>query len=259
MPPALRRSQPAISIIMKKELLERFMVKYRLNGIINEAVWIVGDGTLRAAAIGWRNKLFAGITCREFYELDDAEIGIADTKKLAAMLKALPSEHISVAAVKYSWGGVAALTLEGNTMRVEYVASNPKDIGVPNMKNIPAWNAAIILDDEFKARFFKACRAIGDEQALFTVAMSERTGELELVMSCGRDGAVHLGIRAVDSASAVKAPISFSATCLKYVLQANPEFKEPILSVSDAGLASIAFAADDLESRYYFVQIDVED
>lgn len=259
MPPALRRPQNPISIIMKKELLQRFMAKYRLNGIINEAVWIVNDGTLRAAATGWGNKVFAGITCREFYELDDVQIGIIDAKKLAAMLKALPSKYISLAAVKYSWGDVAALTLEGDTMRVEYIASNPKDIDVPNMKNIPAWNAAIILHADFKARFLKAYNAIGDEQALFTVAMSERTGKLELVMDCGGDGALHLGTRTVDGASAVKAPISFSATCLKSVLQANPEFKEPILSVSDAGLASIGFSGDDLEAEYYLVRIEVED
>ena len=252
---------PNNSIIMKKDLLVRFITKYRMNGIVNDAVWAVSDGTLRVAGIGWRRKLFAAVRCRDFHDFDDTEIGIVDTRKLLRMVKAIPATDVSLRAVKYSCGDVAVLMLDGGIMRVEYIATNPENIGVPKMKNIPAWNAAIILDDDFKARFFKACSAAGGKETLFTVAMSERTGKLQVIVRHTADGAsggMCLLPKAPVNMNIVKAPISFSAHCLGEALKANPEFKEPLLLVSDAGLATIKYSADDLESQYYFVQVDVE-
>jgi hypothetical protein len=247
-------------MIMKKELLERFIVKYRLNGIIDSAVWTVSDGTLRVAAMGWSGKLFAGVTCPRFYECDNAAIGILDTKKLLGMLKAIPSEDVSLKLVKYSWGDVAALILADAMMRVEYVTTNLKAMdGIPKMKNLPAWNAVILLDDEFKAWFFKAYSAVGNKSSLLTVAMAERTGTLEVSIDDGSSGSLRFRPHAPINMNVVKSPIFFSAYCLRQVLKANSEFNDTLLIVSDAGLASIKCRADDLGAEYYLVKIDVED
>src|SRR5437870_2429635 len=113
---------------MKKDLLERFIAKYRLDGLVNSAVWVVNKGTLQVKAIGLDGKLFAGVTCKSFDGFEDAEIGVLDTKKLLALLHAIQSEHISLEISRYSSGDVAFLTLAGATMRAEYVASDPKAI-----------------------------------------------------------------------------------------------------------------------------------
>ena len=51
---------------MKKNLIERFINKYHLNGVINSAIWVKGSGTLRVEAMTDDKKLFAGVTLKDF-------------------------------------------------------------------------------------------------------------------------------------------------------------------------------------------------
>ena len=70
---------------------------------------------------------------------------------------------------------------------------------------------------------------------------------------------IAMEVTATAGKDIVKNPISFSAKHLKEILSANGEVNNPVLNVSEAGLASIAFNDSGFKSQYYLVKIDVED
>ncbi|MGA9452725.1 MAG: hypothetical protein WBW41_15435, partial [Verrucomicrobiia bacterium] len=169
---------------MKKNIIERFVKKYHLNGIICEAVWIKNNGTLQVKAMTQSRKLFASVTWKNFDGIDDAEIGILDATRLLAFLKTIPSEDVSMDILKHTSGEVAALTFSDARTKMQYATTGPDKLGgIPAMKNIPPFNAAIKLDDEFIDWFLSAYTAMGDHEVLFTVVMSKQTGILEVVMN----------------------------------------------------------------------------
>ena len=243
---------------MKKELFERFIKKYHLNGRIGGVRWITKNGTLQVTTMTSDRKLFADVTLKRFDGFEDAEIGIMDTKKLLRLLESLPPRNLSFGIVQDSSGCVDALMFSESKYAMRYATSSLDTIDPrPKMKNIPPWNAAIILDDEFTEWLFGASAAMGDNQTLLTVEMSQETATLEVALGHG-DRCSFQPVTVADM-DAVKFPLYFQAHHLKEVLRGNPEFKDPVLNVSDAGLASIAFSEDDLDSEYYLVKINVED
>ncbi len=248
---------------MKKHLVERFINKYHLNGVIDSAVWIKSCGTLQVKAMSSDRKLFAGVTWKNFDGIDDAEFGILDTRKLLALLKAIPSEDVLLDIVKHATGEVAAMTFSAAKSRMQYRTSSLNDIdGIPAMKRIPPFNVAIKMDAEFIDWFMSAYTAMGNHETLFTVVMSKQTGNLEVVLNYqerGHSDSLYFQPDTVDDKNAVKAPLSFTAKHLKELLKANPEFKDPALYVSDSGLASVPFSEDDLDSEYYLVNIKTEE
>jgi hypothetical protein len=251
---------------MKKSVLERFINKYRLNGLIDSAVWIVSKGMLRVSAVNWGNQpraVVADVTFRNFDSCDEVQIGVSDPKKVLALLNAIRSEHVSFDTIKYSSGDVAVVVFSDGERRAEYVAANPKNMGsIPVIKNIPPWNCSIVLDDKFNQWFLGVFKMLKDQTALFTVLNSNRTGKLEAVFSYtekGNSDTMSFRPNTVNNMNAVKAPLCFSSWGLSEVLKANLEFRNPILKVSDSGLASISFSEKDLDSEYYFSRIAVNE
>ena len=70
---------------------------------------------------------------------------------------------------------------------------------------------------------------------------------------------VALSVYPVEGKNTINTPINFSANSLKEILNANSEAKDPVLKVSEQGLAFIEFSNEDFDSQYYLVKIPVED
>jgi hypothetical protein len=237
---------------MRKDLFERFIKKYHLHGLNNAAIWVKSSGTLRVQVMSRDKALIAKVTLKHFDGMDNAEMGVPNAERLLALLKAITSEHVSVDVLKHPSGAVAALTFSSASTEIQCVTSSLRSFDpIPNITNHPAYNAAVKLDTEFIDWLLKAYAAMQDSRALLTVAMSKQTGKLEVALGhCDR---LSFRPNTVEGVNAVEAPISFKAIHLGKVIKANPEFKDPILNVSDAGLAMIAFSEDDLDSEYHLV------
>ena len=248
---------------MKKDTIQRFIKKYYLNGIIDSAVWVKEPGILKVTAMTSDKKLFADVKLKNFDGLDDAKFGILTTKRLLALLKTIPSDDISMDIVENAKGDVAAVGFSAEKYKVQYVASDLNVIDpVPSMKHIPAFTVAIKMEEAFIDWFKSAYNAMGDSGSLFTVVKSNQSGKLEVVIgykSKGYSDRLHYQPITVENKNTIKAPVSFTAKHLAEVLKANPEFKDPILNVCEAGLASISFSEVDLDSQYYLVKVEVED
>lgn len=241
----------------------RFLKKYYLNGLINSAVWVKSSGTLNVKVITESGKLFAGVTLKNFDGIGDTEIGVLDTRKLLKMLSPIMDETVSVDVVKLESGAVGALTFTSPTMEIQYATSYINDMDGPAIIcHIPTFNAAIKMDAKFIRWFGKAFTVFKDADMLFTPVMSDRTGKLEVAMNYREtriSDRLTCPVTTVENLDILNAPLDFNAKCLKNILKANPEFKDPILYVSDAGLAAVKFSDDELDSEYYMVKIETEE
>jgi len=250
---------------MEKKNIETFIKKYHLGGSIEGVLWKNENDDLSVTAMTSDRKLFASIQLEKaatFFK--DVVIGIPDTNKLKRMLVPL-SDNIAVSLDidENDKTRVRQLLIEDGKLDVNYVAAGADVIDPPpTMKSVPPFTVEIVLTPEFINQFNGSFSAAEDKDALFTLVMSKKRQKLDMVVGYKQKNLsdrIAISLTTNTGKDTVKAPISFNAKHLKEIIAANSEVANPVLSVSEAGLASISFAADGFKSQYYLVKIDVED
>ena len=249
---------------MEKKHIETFIKKYNLGGVIEGVIWQNDNNNLLVTAMTSDRKLFASVQLEKAASFfTGVDIGVQDTNKLKKMLGVLSDNvALSLDIDENDATRVRQIIAEDgkNTMNFTAAAKDVID-PVPKMKNIPPFGVEAALTPEFVETFTKAFSAVADDQALFTLIMSKKKQKLELVLGYKQNLSDRIAIELTATAGkdVVKNPISFSAKHLKEILAANSEVVNPILSVSEAGLANINFDDSGFKSQYFLVKIDVED
>jgi hypothetical protein len=245
---------------MTKSTLESFIKKYFLNGN-NESVKLVSNKkVLKASTITEDKNVLSFVTLSNFEGFDDAEVGIYNTSKLKQMLGVLSTE-IDVSLNKDK-DKVTSLTLSDDKIEVKYVTADLSVIPTaPNLKQIPAFNFNIVMDENFIDKFIKAKNAL-PEVGTFTL-LKNKKGKVEMVIGYApniNSDRITLNVTPQSDKDDIKDPISFSAIYLKEILLSNADSGEnAVLKVSDKGLANISFKNGDFESNYYMVAIQLAD
>ena len=249
---------------MEKKHIETFIKKYNLGGAIEGVMWQNDNSNLSVAAMTSDRKLFAAVQFEKGAGwFSGAEIGVQDTTKFKKMLNPL-SDNISLSldVDENDATRVRQIIAEDGKITMNFNVAG-KDVidPVPKIKTIPTFEVEVTLNPEFVETFTKSFSAVADDQALFTLIMSKKKHKLELVLGYKQNLSDRIAIElsATTGKDAVKNPISFNAKHLKEILSANSEVLNPVLSVSEAGLASINFDDNGFKSQYYLVKIDVED
>ena len=249
---------------MEKKSIETFIKKYTLAGSIEGVLWQNVNNNLSVTAMTGDRKLFASVQSENSATFfTGVEIGIQDTNKLRKMLAPL-SDNISLTldVDEKDATRVRKLTADDGKISIDYVTA-AKDVidPSPTMKSLPPFTVELTLTPKFVDGFSKAFSALSDDKLLFTFIMSKKKNKLEMVLGykSNLSDRIAMEVDAVSGKDVVSAPISFNAKHLKEILTANSEVENPILSVSEAGLASIKFDSGDFKSQYYLVKIDVED
>jgi hypothetical protein len=251
---------------MDKKYIETFIKKYSLGGAIEEVRWVSDNNNLVTTAMTSDRKLFCAVTLEKGGTwFKDVEIAIKDTSKLKKMLATL-SESMSLKLDIDENDPTRVRKIIGENadgkVTFDYVTADLSTLdGVPKMKNIPSFNVEMILSEDFINTYNLAFSSLGDDATSFTLIMSKKKQKMEMVLGYKQNMSdrVVLEVAAVAGKDIVKAPISFDAKLLKEILSANNEVKNPVLSVSEDGLASITFDQDGFKSQYYMIKIDVED
>lgn len=249
---------------MEKKHIETFIKKYNLNGAIEGVLWQNDNNNLSVTAMTSDRKLFASVQLEKAASFfTGVEIGIQDTNKLKKMLGVLSDNvALSLDVDENDATRVRQIIAEDGKNTVNFTTA-AKDVidPVPKMKNVPPFDVEITFSPEFIDTFSKAFSAVADDQALFTLIMSKKKQKLELVLGYKQNlsDRIALEVAATAGKDTVKNPISFNAKHLKDILAANSEVANPVLNVSEAGLANINFVDSGFTSKYYLVKIDVED
>lgn len=248
---------------MDKTTLETFIKKYNLNGLVDGVRWVVKDNTLRVTSMTSDKKFLASITQKKFDGCTDVTIGVGDSQRLKTMLNSVEKDVTMtlVTDTADAARGVISVQFEDGKTEMAYMCSHLDVLQPePKIKSLPGYDVEITLTEEFVSRFLKAKAAL-QESDLFTLLMNKKKQKLEMVLGYNRNLShrIALEVPTVDGKNTVKSPLSFSAKNLKEILAANPEAKDPVLKVSEQGLAFIEFDTPEFQSQYYMIKIDVED
>jgi hypothetical protein len=246
---------------MDKKTIETFINKYNLGGLLEKVRWVVKDKTLRVTAMTSDKKFLTSITQKKF-DGDDTEFGIIESSILKKMIGAA-LENVSLTFVSDPNDAARVLQVVVDDSKTEVSAQcgaldcfDPE----PKIKQVPNYDVEITCTEDFIARFLKAKASI--EGDLFTLTMNKKKQKLEMVLGFKErnlTNRISLELPAVAGKDTIKNAISFSAKNLKEVLVANSECKDPVLKVSEDGLAFIEFDTPEFQSQYYMIKTDVED
>ena len=235
---------------MEKQSLNRFVSKYNLSGLVESVKWESKDGSLTTSFISDDKSVLGSVSMKEF-EGDNASFGVYDTTKLTKMLSVLGND------VDFSMNDIdgkpVSLKFKDKSTSVNYMLADLSVIpNVPDLKQLPDFNAEIKLDSSFISTFIKAKSALQDENN-FTFTCKEGKGQIVLGYSNINTNRINIDVDCTCKAD-VDA-VSFSATYLKEILVANKEATDATLKISSQGLAHISFSIDNYESNYYLVEI----
>ncbi len=251
---------------METKQIETFIKKYSLNGLIEGVLWTNdGNGNLTTTAMTSDRKTFSSVIWEKAAFFDNnVDIVVQDTTKLKRLLS-LFNDNVSLNLDidENDKTRVRQIIIDDGTNTAIYVAG-VKDVidKGPKIKTIPQFEVEIVLSPEFVDFYNKSVSIINDDQALFTLVMSKKKQKIEMVFGYRQKNLsdqIVLSIKTNQGKDTVKSPISFNAKHFKEILTANnSEVENSVLSISEAGLASVAFDKDGFKSQYYMVKTDVE-
>ena len=235
---------------MEKSKLEKFVSKYNLGGSCESVLWKSDGDDITVKCISDDKNVLGIITVKDA-KLEEGEYGIFDTKQLSSMLSVL-GEGIKIT-TKKTGGKTSAIHLTDDNVKVDYVLADSAVIpAAPDLKQLPAFDIEIKLDQKVMNTFLKAKGALSDVET-FTV-MSDGTSA-QIVLGYSDMNTNRITIDVETSKNVKLSPINFSARYLKEIIAANREAASGVLKVSAKGLAYVKFGVSDYNTDYYLVQI----
>lgn len=248
---------------MTKTKLETFIKKYSLGGNLDEVRWIGKDGKLILSEVTSDKKVLVTVELNNFDGFGDAEFVIGDTPSLKAKLAPLAEDiKINLNRGDEDSSRITSIEIEDDRNKVVYITGVDDHLPPkPKIINIPNYEVEIVLTPRFIDSFLKSKSGFNDVQ-LFTLVMSKKKN-LEMVLGYSNHNntdRIVLGLDCVPGKNTISSIASFSADILREILNANNDSKsDPILKVSEQGLAYVEFDVDGFNSKYYIVKTPVED
>ena len=238
---------------MRKEVVSRFIEKYRLGGNVNSVKLTSKGDTLHTRFITDDKSLLGEMTMKNF-KFDEAEMGVYNTEQLTKLLSVLDSD-IDVNLNKVDDKAIS-LKISDSNANINFMLSDLNVINQPpNLKQLPDFDCKIKVDKKFMDTFIKGKGALADVDT-FTVVNNK--GSMELVIGYSSMNTNRVTIP-VNCDGTLTDNVSFSAKYFKDVLVANKECGSATLEVSSKGLSRINFKVDDYDVTYFMVAIDEVD
>jgi hypothetical protein len=236
--------------VMEKTKLEKFISKYSLGGSCESVLWKSDGNDITVKCIS-DDKNVLGIVTVKDAKLDEGDYGIFDTKQLSSMLSVL-GEAVTITTKKVG-DRVSAIHLTDSNAKVDYVLADSAVIpAAPDLKQLPAFDIEIKLDQKVMNTFLKARGALSDVET-FTVLSDGDSAQIVLGYSDMNTNRITLDVETTKNAKIT--PINFSARYFKEIIAANKEAASGVLKVSSKGLAYVKFGVTDYNTDYYLVQI----
>ena len=237
---------------MKKTVLQNFLAKYNLNGLVEETIWTIKDGKL---LIKFRaeDTTVMGIGLLNEFDLEDGEFGVYNTSTMMNAINPL-DEDINIELIKDEEGGFIRINYIDIDVKNQRVLS---DVGIiENTFKSATFNDDIFdvkmkIDENFLTKFNKiknvtsdniAIRINDDKTATFIINYSENnvdTGHFDIEIEEG------------DKTE----PIIFKLDALAKILNNNKKTNGSIRLSTSEGLLEFKFKDNDMKFVYYTVAL----
>lgn len=230
---------------MQKVKLEEFINKYNLGGEIESVLISSADSTLSVSMIS-DDRIMLGDVTVDDVEFPNGEFPIYLTSLLKGLLSILDDDitvEKTTSTLRFSDGG----------SKVQYMlASNSAIPDVPKLKQLPEFNAEVVITNEFVNKFIKAKSVLTDVD-VFTFSCNNGSGDITLSQSTTDSNKISMSVQC--ECDEVVHPIGFSAKHMKNILLANRGFSTASLRISSEGLAHLQFTQGEYTSNYYLVEL----
>lgn len=241
---------------MMKNVLDRFIAKYNLNGTADKVTWKSDKSGLSTRFISDDRNVVGEVSTTEI-SMDPGEYYVYETSQLRGLLGVL-SDDITVK-VQTDGTKTTGLTFSDKSIKTTFVLA--KDVSTipkaPTFKNLPKFEFTVKMDRTFMDRFVKAKGALSDIDT-FAVVADGKTTSIVLGHSNMNTNRIALECE-VDTQFKMDAIHHFHARCLRDVLVANKEADEGTLEVASDGLVRIKFSLTDFDVAYYLPEVKLGD
>ena len=207
---------------MYKNVLERYLQKYSLNGNVNSVVMDIKDKKANCRFKTQDNSMLGEVKLNKI-ELDDFKLGILDTAGLQKMLNIM-DDNITIQ-VKKAGNKPYQLKINDSNVKATFALA---DLNIfeepPTLKKIPKWSLEQTLTNKEIQLFVKSKNALSN------------TITIPLQNSDHSDLFSH---------------VLFNADIVRDIFVANKESKTAKMFVSKDGLLKLSFEVDNFQSTYY--------
>ena len=236
---------------MQKTKITRFIEKYFLGGLVENALWDVKNNVLTTRVDGDGTSFKAMVAMKEF-DVEDCQLPVYDTDKLTKLFSVLESD-VTLKVQKMDDTPIAVNAKDKDTTITFNLAD--KDI-IPvsgPLKVEPEWTGEFKMDTSAANKFINGCGALSDSVHFTFIT----TDSVQIVLNYEKN-------RNVDKVSIPMTTISndgvdelsFASQHLRNMLVANKDSESINIKVSNDGLMEVKCAGSDFQSTYYLLPLD---
>jgi len=240
---------------MKKEILETFIQRYSLDGLVPKVKWkyTAADKTLHTRAAIDNKAFVVDVVMNDFTDLgaNDLIICIGDTDKVSAMMKPF-GEDINIS-VNRSGDRILGFSITDADCESYCTAADPTAIDpvAKNLQDLPEYHVEVPLTEDFIEKFRAANGALKDVDT-FSVGMNKK-GLFEIVIGYATSNSNRIRMTpATDpTKNTIGQALSFPIKNVMAVLKANADITGGSMSINNSGIIRLYFKSDKYTCTYY--------
>lgn len=240
---------------MKKEILETFIKRYTLGGLVPKAKWkyVPSEKMLHTRAAIDNKSFIVDVIMNDFQDFgsDDLVICVGDTEKVQGMMKPF-GEDINVS-VNRSGDRILGFTLSDADCESYCTAADPASMDpvAKNLQALPDYHVEVPLTEEFIDKFRAAHLALKDVDN-FSVGMNKK-GLFEVVIgyTTSNSNRIRLTPPTDPVKKTVGTSLSFPIKNLIEVIKVNSDITGGLLSINNDGIVRLFFKNDKFTCTYF--------
>lgn len=240
---------------MKKEVIETFIKRYNLNGLIPKVKWkyVAADKTLHTRAAKDNKCFVADVMMVDFEDFgkDDMVLCIGDTDKVKGMMTPF-GEDINVS-INRTGDRILGFTISDADCESYCTAADPAAIDpvAKNLQDIPEYHVVVPLTEEFLEKFLKARNALKDVES-FSVGMNKK-GLFEVVIgyATANSNRIRIVPPTDPDKNKIDTALSFSLENIAEVFKVNADIPNGTMSINSMGIMRLHFKNDKYACTYY--------
>ncbi len=244
--------------MLNKDNLVKALKKYHLNGVLNDAVIEIKDGTLLTKRFKTETGIIGSIEQKDV-EVEDCELGIYYTNTLLKMLGII--EKDTKCKVIYSDAGDRVTSLELTDKKgkvVNFATCDPEIVTTTYPKNpkVSDFEISISLNQELIADILKAQGAI-DTSAITFLCKKDKLFLVFGYSKSTNDNSISFEVEATNFEEIDT--LSFDSDSVKNILQVNSDnFTKATMEISSKGLLKLYFEGTDFKAEYYLLKLETD-
>ena len=236
---------------IEKEKLLDFIDKYNLGGNIEQIVLTIKNKKLKTDFIAPSGTSMVGFVEKKKVEMEDAIIGISNTKNLKNLLSIMDDIIIETSYGVNDDNETNEISFKDEHTEVKFVTGNPSIIPrAPETIDIPDADIEVVLDEHLIANFIKGKNALTDIRT-FTVMPFKK--KLKIIIGHSNILTNTVSFTADCTKFNKIEKLTFDAVLFKEILAANKGATKSKLEISKEGLMTVSFEGDDYKALYYLV------